>query len=69
MSRDKVKDDARIDCDQVKELGYVADLYGDRKDEVLRFLLDKCEIGRVNSRTHRELYEIIEEKLGLKIPE
>lgn len=69
MGRDKAKDEAYINCDEVHELAYVANLYGDKKDEVLRFLLNKCELGSVNSITHKEVYERIEKNLGLKMPD
>ncbi len=69
MGRDKTKDGEYIDCDQVAQLTYVAGLYGDKKDEVLRFLLNKCEIGKTNSVTHSALYKYIEESLGLKVPD
>jgi hypothetical protein len=69
MGRDKAKDDAYINCEDVHELAYVAGLYGDKKDEVMSFLLGKCEIGTVNYVTHKEVYERIEKNLGLKIPD
>lgn len=69
MGRDKAKDDAYINCEEVHELSYVASLYGEKKDEVMSFLLNKCEIGTVNYVTHKEVYERIEKKLGLKIPD
>jgi len=69
MGRDKAKDDVNIDCDQVHELAYVANLYGEKKDEVMSFLLSKCEIGKINSVTHKDVYERIEQHLGLKMPD
>lgn len=69
MGRDKTKDDAYLNCEDVHELANVAGLYGDKKDVVMTFLLDKCEIGTVNYVTHKEVYERIEQKLGLKTPD
>ena len=69
MGRDKARDDVYVNCEEVHELAYMASLYGEKKDEVMSFLLSKCEIGKVNYITHREVYEQIEKNLGLRMPD
>lgn len=67
MGRDKARDDLFFNCSQEHELAYVAGLY-EKHSVVLAFLVKKCSDGTIRYMTHKEVYELIERELGLKIP-
>ncbi|WP_339538280.1 hypothetical protein [Pseudomonas sp. RA_15y_Pfl2_54] len=64
MARDKAKDDKYFNCTQTHEADYVASLYPHAKDEVKTFLALACLNKTLHNSTHKEVYELIEKKLG-----
>ena len=68
MARDKARDDKYFNCKQEHEDGYVAGLYGSNKDKVSTFLSNKCADKTINNSTHKEVYNLIKEKLGYALP-
>jgi hypothetical protein len=68
MARDKSRDDKLFNCDQTYELGYVSGLYT-QKNKVHDFLLEKCREKVIYHSTHKEIYQLIKEKLGLEVPD
>lgn len=68
MARDKARDDKFFNCKQEHEDKYVAGLYGINKDRVTTFLSNKCLDNTINYSTHKEVYNLIKEKLGYPLP-
>lgn len=67
MARDKAKDDLMFNCSQDWELDYVACLYGKDAPTVKDFLQRNCQKGNIKNRTHREVYGLVKEYLGLSL--
>jgi hypothetical protein len=67
MARDKAKDDLLFNCSQDHELNYVSGLYAE-KTKVKQFLIDNCKNGVIKNYTHKQVYELIQKKLGYSIP-
>ncbi|PWB33715.1 hypothetical protein DCO48_08640 [Pseudomonas sp. SDI] len=68
MARDKAKDDKYFNCGQTHEAEYVAGLYPSQKIVVKNFLKTACAANTISNATHKEVYELIHNKLGLPIP-
>ena len=64
MTNDKARDDKFFNCDQEHEDHYVANQY-DNPDKVSKFLKEKCESNEIKYSTHKEVYELIKNQLGL----
>ena len=60
------RDWKHFNCKEEHEDCYVSKLYGGNKDKVHDFLVEKCEDGTINYSTHDEVYDLIEEELGIK---
>ena len=67
MARDKAKDDKSFNCSQEYEKQYVAGLYAD-KQVIYNFLTTSCANNAIKYATHKQVYELIEKKLGYPIP-
>jgi len=67
MARDKARDDKFFNCQQEHEDHYVSSLYSDNII-VSMFLQRKCKSNEIKYSTHKEVYELIEGKLGFPIP-
>ncbi len=67
MKRDKARDDKFFDCTADHEINYVARLYAE-KEEVKDFLIKKWKDGTIKYMTHFNLYKLIENDLGYRIP-
>jgi len=68
MGRDKARDDKLFNCSQSHEINYVASLYPGNEGEVRELLQKLCLKGEIKNFTHLEVYRLIQEKLGFKIP-
>jgi hypothetical protein len=68
MARDKTKDDLYFNCSQPHEKSYVACLYPGDADKVEEFLTFACKTNAIHNSTHKEVYDLINKKLGLQIP-
>ncbi len=68
MGRDKARDDTYFNCEQEWEISYVANLYGENKDNVRRSLEKWCREGKLKYSTHMQVYQLIKRELGLEIP-
>lgn len=68
MARDKAKDDSLFNCSQDYEFDQVAGHYGIYKTLVMIFLKKSCENNDIYHSTHREVYQLIKDKLGYPIP-
>jgi hypothetical protein len=64
MARDKAKDDKHFNCTQTHEADYIASLYPHAKDEVKTFLASACKDNTLRNSTHKEVYDLIKQKLG-----
>lgn len=67
MARDKSKDDRYFSCEQEHELKYVSGLYL-QSHTVYTFLKQKCANNEIKYSTHRQVYQLIQDKLGFPIP-
>ncbi|MFA9396577.1 MAG: hypothetical protein ACERJ1_17985 [Halodesulfovibrio sp.] len=63
--RDKARDDKFFNCEQEHEDNYVAKQYGKNRQAVSDFLAKKCEDGTISYSTHKKVYALIKEELGL----
>ena len=68
MARDKKKDDLLFNCSQDHEIDYVANLYSGNVQNVKKYLKQKCADGTISGFTHKKVYELIKQDLGLPIP-
>jgi len=69
MARDKAKDDLLYNCSQDYEEDYIVEIYDtDNQDDVRNLLQEACKDGRIYYSKHMEVYELIQEELGLDIP-
>ncbi len=68
MPRDKAKDDLMFNCKQEYERNQVAGHYGPNKQKVLDFLIASCQRGDIYNSTHKQVYELIQDKFGYDIP-
>jgi len=66
MARDKSRDDEFFNCSQEHEFDYVANQYPGNEDRVKKFLKSACASGRIRYMTHKKVYELIREALGLR---
>jgi hypothetical protein len=64
----KAKDDNLFNCSQSWEATQVAGHYGINEDEVIEFLKESCENGKISHSTHKEVYQLIKDELGYAIP-
>jgi hypothetical protein len=68
VARDKAKDDIHFNCSQDHEANYVAGLYPHAKQEVKTFLAQACKEKALSNATHKQVYDLIHQKLGHKQP-
>ncbi|VVN93852.1 hypothetical protein [Pseudomonas fluorescens] len=68
MARDKAKDDKHFNCAEDHETDYVAGLYPRSKQEVKTLLTSACKNKTLHNSTHKEVYDLIQRKLGLPHP-
>lgn len=68
MARDKAKDDKHFNCSEEHEFNYVSGLYPNNKQQVYNFLKLKCSQKVINYSTHKEVYQLIHQELGLPMP-
>lgn len=68
MARDKAKDDLYFNCSQPHEKAYVANLYPGAVDKVEKLLTRACQTNAIHKSTHKEVYALIHQELGLQIP-
>ncbi len=67
MARNKLYDEHVFKSNETHKINYFSHLYG--KDEnVKRFLKRNCALGRIQNKTHLELFQLIEKELGIPIP-
>lgn len=68
MARDKKRDDDNFNCGQSWELDLVSNNYPKNEQKVRNFLVEKCTDNTIKYSTHKEVYKLIEDKLGLPQP-
>lgn len=70
MARDKAKDDTFFNCSQQTEHDYVARLYDteEKRQKVRELLAHACAAQSLHYSTHREVYALIEKRLGYPVP-
>ena len=68
MARDKAKDDRMFNCSQEYELDQVASHYGVNEMIVKAFLKSSCNNHTIYNSTHKQVYELIKNKLGYPVP-
>lgn len=67
MARDKAKDDTYFNCSQESELNYVSGLYSN-KTSVYNLLKQACANNAIKYSTHKQVYQLIKDKLGYELP-
>lgn len=67
MSRDKQKDDQYFNCREIDELNDLTALY-EHTLVVRKFLINRCQTGRISYRTRKDVYALIEKELGFPEP-
>ncbi len=67
MARSKQKDKQVFICSQLHEINYLTHLY-DKCELVESYLRRNCATGFINEKTHFELFQMIEEELGIPMP-
>ena len=68
MARDKTKDDLYFNCSQPHEKSYIANLYPGAAEKVEEFLTFACKTNAIRNSTHKEVYALIHQRLGLQTP-
>jgi hypothetical protein len=59
MSTGDTKDWNEFNCSQEHEFTYVKNLYS-KSSDVYKWLKESCANGKLNSSTHREIYQMLE---------
>ncbi len=67
MARSKSNDKQVFTCEQPFQLNYLNHLYNNN-EEVEFFLKRNCANGKLEKKTHIEVFKMIKEELGYPIP-
>lgn len=67
MARSKSDDYQAIKCEQPQVINYLSHLYG-KNEDVECFLRRHFARKTIDGKTHLEVYQLIEEELGIPIP-
>lgn len=67
MSRDPNKDEQYFNCREIDELNDLTALY-EHTLVVRKFIINRCQTGRMSYRTRKDVYALIEKELGFPEP-